>query len=94
MKDWLERQFRHKKTKIIQRGSSIKICMIAEGNGHIYPRFGRTCIWDTAAGHAILNAAGGFLTHIDTSNELTYTSNIYNPPFLASSYKLNSSDKL
>ena len=90
MEDWLERQFRHKKTKIIHRGSSIKICLIAEGNGHIYPRFGRTCIWDTAAGHAILNAAGGFLTNIDTYNELTYTSNIYNPPFLASSYKPNS----
>lgn len=39
--------------------SSIKFCMVAEGSADIYPRFGRTMEWDTAAGHAILNAAGG-----------------------------------
>lgn len=40
-------------------GSSLKICMVAEGSADIYPRFGRTMEWDTAAGHAILIAAGG-----------------------------------
>ncbi len=88
-KNWLNENFKSEKTKITQRGSSIKICLIAEGVGHVYPRFGRTCIWDTAAGHAILTASGGFLTRIDTFNELTYSGNIYNPPFLASSYKFN-----
>ena len=93
-KDWLERQFKYKKTKVTHRGSSIKICLVAEGNGHIYPRFGRTCIWDTAAGHAVLKSAGGFLTQIDTDTELTYADSVYNPPFLASSYKVNSSARL
>lgn len=41
--------------------SSIKFCMLAEGKADIYPRFGPTMEWDTAAGHAILNAAGGEL---------------------------------
>jgi 3'(2'), 5'-bisphosphate nucleotidase len=40
-------------------GSSIKFCRIAEGKADIYPRFGPTMEWDVAAGHAILNAAGG-----------------------------------
>lgn len=39
-------------------GSSLKFCLIAEGSAQIYPRFGPTCIWDTAAGHAIVRAAG------------------------------------
>lgn len=40
-------------------GSSLKFCCLAEGNADVYPRFGRTMEWDTAAGHAILTAAGG-----------------------------------
>lgn len=40
-------------------GSSLKFCVLAEGSADIYPRFGRTMEWDTAAGHAVLNAAGG-----------------------------------
>jgi 3'(2'), 5'-bisphosphate nucleotidase len=46
-------------------GSSLKICRIAEGAADIYPRFGRTMEWDTAAGHAILEAAGGSLVRED-----------------------------
>ena len=47
-------------------GSSLKLCLIAAGEADIYPRFGPTMEWDTAAGHAILNAAaGGSLTTID-----------------------------
>ena len=88
-KNWLNKTFGNKKTKIIQRGSSIKICLIAEGSAHVYPRFGRTCIWDTAAGHAILNSSGGFITQIDKSTELIYSGKVYNPPFLASSYNLS-----
>ena len=41
------------------RGSSLKFCLLAEGAADIYPRFGPTCEWDTAAGHAVLAAAGG-----------------------------------
>ena len=41
------------------RGSSLKFCMIAEGLADVYPRFGPTMEWDTAAGDAVLRAAGG-----------------------------------
>lgn len=40
-------------------GSSLKFCRLAEGSADVYPRFGPTCEWDTAAGHAVLLAAGG-----------------------------------
>ena len=56
----IELSKKHFKTeKVIFSGSSIKFCLIANGNGNIYPRLGTTMEWDTAAGHAILNAAGG-----------------------------------
>lgn len=66
-------------------GSSLKFCLIAEGKAHAYPRFGRTMEWDTAAGHAILNAAGGIVTRID-GTPLTYGKPIFeNPHFIAKS---------
>jgi 3'(2'), 5'-bisphosphate nucleotidase len=43
-------------------GSALKFCAIAQGNADVYPRFGPTCEWDIAAGHAILVAAGGAMT--------------------------------
>ena len=46
-------------------GSSLKFCLIAAGNADIYPRLGRTMEWDTAAGHAVLLAAGGSVTTLD-----------------------------
>lgn len=46
-------------TDNVPGGSSIKFCLVAEGKADVYPRFGRTMEWDTAAGHAILVAAGG-----------------------------------
>lgn len=51
----------HKVEKLIKRGSSLKICAVAAGKADLYPRFGPTCEWDTAAGDAILRAAGGVL---------------------------------
>lgn len=45
--------------KVTQMNSSIKLCKIAAGDGDIYPRFGPTSQWDTAAGQAVLEAAGG-----------------------------------
>jgi len=44
--------------RIISKGSSLKICMVAEGEADVYPRFGPTSEWDTAAGHAIAVASG------------------------------------
>lgn len=46
-------------------GSSLKFCLVAAGQADIYPRLGRTMEWDTAAGHAVLRAAGGEVTTVD-----------------------------
>jgi 3'(2'), 5'-bisphosphate nucleotidase len=46
-------------------GSSLKFCVVAKGEADIYPRVGRTCEWDTAAGQAILQSAGGSVTRLD-----------------------------
>jgi 3'(2'), 5'-bisphosphate nucleotidase len=46
-------------------GSSLKFCLIAEGKADLYPRFGATSEWDTAAGQAVLEAAGGQVTRLD-----------------------------
>jgi len=51
----------YKIAKVIRRGSSLKICAIAAGKADLYPRFGPTCEWDTAAGDAVLRAAGGVI---------------------------------
>ena len=51
--------------KLIRRGSSLKICAVAEGKADLYPRFGPTCEWDTAAGDAVLRAAGGAIADLD-----------------------------
>jgi len=64
-------------------GSSLKFCRIAEGHADLYPRLGRTMEWDTAAGHAILNAAGGAVTDLD-GNPLMYGKpGFENPHFIA-----------
>jgi 3'(2'), 5'-bisphosphate nucleotidase len=46
-------------------GSSLKFCLLAEGKADLYPRFGATSEWDTAAGQAVLEAAGGHVTRMD-----------------------------
>jgi 3'(2'), 5'-bisphosphate nucleotidase len=61
----------HGITETHASGSSLKFCALAEGLADVYPRFGRTMEWDTAAGHAVLKAAGGAV--LDTEGEpLTY----------------------
>jgi 3'(2'), 5'-bisphosphate nucleotidase len=51
----------------VTAGSSLKFCLVAAGEADIYPRHGRTMEWDTAAGHAVLVAAGGSVTQLDGS---------------------------
>ncbi len=64
-------------------GSSLKFCLVAGGEADIYPRFGPTCEWDTAAGHAVLLAAGGSVRRLDGS-EFTYGKpGFRNPEFIA-----------
>src|SRR3984885_13203589 len=69
--------------QLIAVGSSLKLCMIAEGSADLYPRLGATCEWDTAAAHAVVLAAGGFVTPTQGS-PLTYNSRpeLLNPHFL------------
>jgi len=50
-------------------GSSLKFCMLAEGMADVYPRYGRTMEWDTAAGQAVLEAAGGRVMLLDGETE-------------------------
>jgi len=69
---------------VLKIGSSIKFCKLAEGIADVYPRFGRTMEWDTAAGHAILKYAGGTLIDLNTKKELTYGKKNYeNSSFIA-----------
>ena len=69
--------------EIISGSSSVKFCMVAEGSADIYPRFGRTMEWDTAAGHAILNAAGGRVETADGKPFLYGKAGFENPAFIA-----------
>ena len=74
----------HPDLRIVVRGSSLKLCAVAEGTCQIYPRFGPTMEWDTAAGHAIIELAGGQVT--DAKNDLPLVYNkksLLNPDFIA-----------
>jgi 3'(2'), 5'-bisphosphate nucleotidase len=51
-------------------GSSLKFCMLAEGSADVYPRHGRTMEWDTAAGQAVLEAAGGRVMALEENREV------------------------
>jgi 3'(2'), 5'-bisphosphate nucleotidase len=67
----------------ILMSSALKFGLLADGTADIYPRFGPTCEWDTAAGHAILVAAGGSVTTLNGA-ELGYgKANCLNPGFIA-----------
>lgn len=69
--------------ELVSGSSSVKFCMVAEGSADIYPRFGRTMEWDTAAGHAILNAAGGRVETADGKPFLYGKKDFENPAFIA-----------
>ncbi len=68
--------------EILRFGSSLKICQIADGTAHFYPRFGPTSEWDTAAGHAVVLHAGGKVLTID-GKALCYNQkdSVLNPSF-------------
>jgi 3'(2'), 5'-bisphosphate nucleotidase len=65
----------------LEAGSSIKFCLVASGKADLYPRFGRTMEWDTAAGHAVLVAAGGDVIRADDGEPLTYGKPGFENPF-------------
>lgn len=64
-------------------GSSLKLCLVAAGDADLYPRFGPTMEWDTAAGHAVLAAAGGSLTTTDGDAFVYGKADFRNPGFIA-----------
>jgi 3'(2'), 5'-bisphosphate nucleotidase len=65
-------------------GSSLKLCLIAEGEADFYPRFGPTMEWDIAAGHAVLSAAGGRVLTLEGGAFLYGKPDYRNGPFIAS----------
>ncbi len=72
-------------------GSSLKLCDLASGQAAFYPRFTPCFEWDTAAGHAILRAAGGEIFDLDTQKPLRYNKkDLHNPPFIAFARKIDS----
>ncbi|MGL4908748.1 MAG: 3'(2'),5'-bisphosphate nucleotidase CysQ [Bacteroidales bacterium] len=71
---------KHAKVEFISSGSSIKICMVAEGKADVYPRFAPTMEWDTAAGDAIARAAGMSVVQHNSQSPLMYNKeNLLNP---------------
>ena len=74
---------KHGIVDFISKGSSLKICMVAEGLANIYPRFAPTMEWDIAAGHAIALGAGCTVTQADEKTPLIYNkSDLLNPWFI------------
>ncbi len=69
---------------LVNAGSSLKFCLVAAGEADLYPRLGRTMEWDTAAGDAVLRAAGGLVLRADDRTPLAYGKPGWdNPHFIA-----------
>ncbi len=69
--------------RFVHMGSSLKLCLVADGTAHLYPRFGPTMEWDTAAAQAVLEAAGGRVTDL-SGRPLKYNKeDLLNPHFMA-----------
>lgn len=84
-KDFISKIEKDKKTEIVSKGSSLKFCLVAEGEADIYPRFAPTMEWDTAAGQAICQAVGVKVIDNNTNLPLKYNKeNLLNPYFLVS----------
>lgn len=76
-------EFAGKDLKLVARGSSLKLCMVAEGSADLYPRLGSTMEWDIAAGHAIAKYAGCQVTNMETGHEMIYNKEeLLNPWFV------------
>ena len=76
---------KHENVEFISSGSSLKLCLVAEGKADVYPRFGPTMEWDTAAGQAIVEQAKGTVMETETNKPLNYNkNNLLNPFFIVS----------
>lgn len=73
----------HPDLRLVSAGSSLKLCLVAEGTADVYPRFAPTMEWDTAAGHAVALAAGRSVRDARTGQALTYNKeDLHNPWFI------------
>ncbi len=72
-------------SKCKNAGSSLKFCLLATGEADIYPRYGPTMEWDTAAGHAVLSAAGGQVKDLSGLPLVYGKTSLRNPNFIAAS---------
>ena len=78
-----ELKVEHGDIKLISKGSSLKLCEVAEGSADIYPRFAPTSEWDTAAAHAIVSISGGEVINALTNKPVVYNKeDILNPWFI------------
>ncbi len=78
-----ERRQQHGEVNCISSGSSLKLCLVAEGKANVYPRLAPTMEWDTAAGHAVAKFAGCNVYDYKTGKELQYNKeNLLNPWFV------------
>jgi 3'(2'), 5'-bisphosphate nucleotidase len=74
----------HNNVEVMVVGSSLKLCMVAEGRADTYPRYAPTMEWDTGAGHAIAKYAGFSVKQYNSSEDVVYNKeNLLNPWFLA-----------
>lgn len=73
--------------ELVAVGSSLKFCMVADGQADLYPRLTPTCEWDTAAAQAVLEAAGGCVLELESKAPLRYNQkeSLLNPYFIACS---------
>ena len=73
----------HGEVELRSAGSSLKICLVAEGEADVYPRLAPTMEWDTAAGQAVAEAAGCSVTEAESGQPLRYNKeDLHNPYFI------------
>jgi 3'(2'), 5'-bisphosphate nucleotidase len=70
---------------LVELGSSLKLCLVADGTAQLYPRLGPTCWWDTAAAHAIVLESGAHVTTLDGAPLRYGGCSTINPSFVCSS---------
>ena len=73
----------YRKVDFVPAGSALKLCLVAEGSADIYPRFGPTMEWDTAAGHCVVEQSGGKVVDMKKKAPLDYNKrDLHNPYFV------------
>ncbi len=84
LSDFIERmKQRYNKVKFVPAGSALKLCLVAEGKADLYPRFGPTMEWDTAAGHCVVEQSGGTVVSMEEKKPLAYNKrDLHNPYFV------------